>query len=74
MNQATGTIDFTKLTIDERIALIGRIWDSINADSATIPLTLAQQQELDKRLDEYENSPGAGVPWDEVKKNLLSKQ
>ena len=41
--------DFTHLTPKERLDLIGELWDSIEAD--TIPLTAAQEAELDRRLE-----------------------
>jgi putative addiction module component (TIGR02574 family) len=42
------SIDFRHLSARERIDLIGEIWDSIEADA--VPLTAAQEAELDRRL------------------------
>ena len=43
------TFDFSHLTPKERLDLIGELWDSLEAE--TIPLTSAQEAELDRRLE-----------------------
>ena len=73
MEQSTSNPDFAKLSIEQRITLIGEIWDSIGAEAGAFPLTSAQRQELDRRVEEYEKSPDAGVPWEEVKRGLNAR-
>ena len=34
------------------------------------PLTDAQRQELDRRLEAHAQNPGEGIPWDELKKKV----
>ena len=41
-------IDFSHLSPQERLDLIGELWDSLDGDPA--PLTLAQKAEVDRRL------------------------
>jgi putative addiction module component (TIGR02574 family) len=36
-------------------------------------LSEADKEELDRTLAQYEKSPDAGSPWDEVKSRILSK-
>ena len=43
------SVDFRHLSPQERIDLIGEIWDSIEAEA--VPLTPAQTAELDRRLE-----------------------
>ena len=43
------SVDFHHLSPQERIDLIGEIWDSIEAEA--VPLTPAQTAELDRRLE-----------------------
>ena len=43
------SVDFRHLSPQERIDLIGEIWDSIEAEA--VPLTHAQTAELDRRLE-----------------------
>lgn len=62
--------DFANYSIEQKLALIGRIWDSIAEDGAVIPLTDAQQSELKRRIAAHEQSPQSGVSWDELKRQL----
>jgi putative addiction module component (TIGR02574 family) len=69
--------EIRKLGVDERIQLVGDIWDSVTADAAAnaeIPPTEAQRQELDARLADADAHPGAGTPWSEVKARLLPRK
>ena len=61
--------DILKLTVPERLALIGTIWDSIG-DDAELPLTEAQRRELDRRLDRYGVSPPRLSTWEEVRARI----
>lgn len=42
------TIDFSHLSPEERLDLISEIWESLEADH--VPLTPAQEAEIDRRL------------------------
>lgn len=59
-------IDIDSLTPAERLDLLERIWDSLSAAPEAIPLTQAQRQELDRRLDDLEREGPVGIPWDDV--------
>ncbi len=56
-----------RLGVEERLTLVEEIWDSIAADSAAVPLTPEQTQELERRLAAHEANPEDVVPWAEVK-------
>ncbi|MBI2918508.1 MAG: addiction module protein [Chloroflexi bacterium] len=60
------TPDIASLTPDERLKLLERLWDSLAAQSETVPLTDAQRAELDRRLNDLEREGPIGIPWDEV--------
>lgn len=62
-----------KLSVEERVKLIGLIWDSISEFPEAISLNEQQSQELDKRLDNYENNRRGNVSWEEAKKMILNK-
>ena len=51
------------LSLAERILIVEEIWDSVAADQASLPVTNAQQAELDRRLDAYNASPKQGASW-----------
>lgn len=59
-----GAVDITRLTPEEKLVLIGELWDSLS--SSDVPLTKAQRTELDRRLDLLDAEGVAGSPWDEV--------
>lgn len=48
------------LPLDERIRLVEDLWDSIAAEQQALPLTPAQQAELDRRLDAYATDRNQG--------------
>jgi antitoxin ParD1/3/4 len=41
-------------------------------DETQEPLTAAQQQELDRRLDRYEQDPTTGTSWETLRSRLLN--
>ena len=65
--------DVLELSVPERIQLVADIWDSIAAIPHKIPLTPAQREELDRRLEDYHQHPDEGSPWEEVRNRLLNK-
>lgn len=54
------------LPINERIRLVEDLWDSIAADQSALPLTDAQRQELDSRLDAFDADGNPGRPAGEA--------
>ncbi|HEX8149611.1 MAG TPA: addiction module protein [Pyrinomonadaceae bacterium] len=62
--------ELLRLSVAERIQLAEDIWDSIAADPAALPLTDAQRQELDRRLESYAQNPDEGLPWDVLKEKV----
>jgi len=66
------SLGIDRLGVEERLALVEEIWDSIAADSSTIPLTDAQRDELARRYEEDEAHPNDITPWEDVKAATLS--
>lgn len=61
------------LSAEERIDLIGRLWDSLDpASAAPVGETLAT--ELDRREAEADRDPGAGESWPSIKSELEKKR
>lgn len=58
--------DYRSLSVDERLQLVGDIWDSIadeaHATPELLPLSDSQKVELDRRIAEYEADPSTGIP------------
>jgi putative addiction module component (TIGR02574 family) len=63
-------VEISQLSIAERIQLAEDLWDSILNNPEELRLTEAQEQELDRRLEQYQRDPTAGSTWDEVKQRL----
>jgi putative addiction module component (TIGR02574 family) len=63
--------EILKLSVSERIQLVEDNWDSIAAETDTLPLTDAERAELDRRLADAEANPGVGTPWEDLKARLL---
>ena len=63
-------VDIAQLSVAERIQLAEDLWDSISEQQEEFPLSEAQKQELDKRLENYKRNPASGSSWEEVKKRL----
>ena len=66
--------DFSNLTVEERLQLIEDLWDSVADDPQAVPLTEAQVEELDRRLDAYRQDGEPGRPWREVLDELESQR
>ncbi len=64
--------DVLELPVEERLELVGDIWDSIAQAPDALELSEPQRAELDRRLEAYRRDPKAGSPWSEVKARILS--
>jgi putative addiction module component (TIGR02574 family) len=65
--------DFEQLSLAERIQLVQDIWDSIVVTPDQLPVTEAQRQELDRRLDAYRQDPQGGISWQEIKAKVMRR-
>jgi putative addiction module component (TIGR02574 family) len=64
--------EIVRLTPSERLALIAQLWDSLEYEQ--LPLTRAQEAELERRLGSLDSSPDDdrrnGVTWASLKAEL----
>jgi len=68
----TRTLPLDELTAQERIDLIGKLWDSLDA-AAAAPITPALAAELDRREAEADEAPDAGEAWPDIRGELRKK-
>jgi putative addiction module component (TIGR02574 family) len=68
------TEEAKKLSIQERIALVEEIWDSIAEDNGCFELTEPQKQELDRRLESFHANPSQGRTWEDIKRDFLNSK
>jgi putative addiction module component (TIGR02574 family) len=73
MSQTLKSLGIDQLSISERISLAEEIWDSILDESADIPLTEAQKEDLERRLADYRTNPQDGSSWEVVKRRLQER-
>jgi len=68
-------IDYRKLSIAERIQLVEDIWDSIAAEASpeVFQLSSADKAELEARLAKHRTEPNSGIPWEQVRDELLRR-
>lgn len=64
-------IDPSTMTVEERLALIQRLWGSL--DERDVALTAAQQEELQRRLDDMEANPHDDVSWEVVRTRITAQ-
>ena len=60
--------EIVRLSPPERLALIAQLWDSLENDQ--LPLTGAQQAELERRLSSLDQDRQNGVTWAALKAEL----
>jgi putative addiction module component (TIGR02574 family) len=66
-------LNIDALSCAERLQLIEELWESLRQSPGNVPLTLAQREELDRRLDDLERSGTNGIPWEEVLHQIRSR-
>ena len=60
--------EIVRLSPPERLALIAQLWDSLEHEP--LPLTTAQQAELERRLASLDQDRHNGVTWAALKAEL----
>lgn len=68
------TEEAKKLPVAERIALVEEIWDSIAEENGWLELTESQKEELDRRIQSFQENPHAGRTWEEIKAEYLKSK
>lgn len=64
------SLGIERLSVEERLALVEELWDSIASET---PLTDAQRAELDRRLADHEARPDDVVSWEEIKSSITTR-
>jgi putative addiction module component (TIGR02574 family) len=69
MSPTLQQLGIDRLSSEDRLQLIGKIWESLTPiDQLEIPES--HRQELDRRLAAADANPSAGRPWEEVRARL----
>ncbi len=59
-----------ELSISERIQLVQDIWDTVAINNQGIPVTDNQKQELERRLNLFEENPQQVAKWEDIKQKF----
>jgi putative addiction module component (TIGR02574 family) len=62
--------DYSQLSADEKIQLAEDLWDSLAETPDALPLTEAQAEELDRRMEAYRKDGSPGTPWTEALRKI----
>jgi putative addiction module component (TIGR02574 family) len=63
--------ELKNLSPDEKLILVGELWDELAAPPASVPVTPEQIAELDRRMEEYRRDPSQVTTWEAIKKRIL---
>lgn len=69
--QPLSTNEISRLSPEERLALIGQLWDSLQ--DTDVPLLPAQKAELERRIGSLERDRLQAVTWDELRAELAAR-
>jgi putative addiction module component (TIGR02574 family) len=58
--------DILRLSVAERLKIVGEIWDSIASEPEALPLTEAQRKEILQRSEAHKARPQEAIPLDEA--------
>jgi putative addiction module component (TIGR02574 family) len=64
--------DISRLSPEERLALIGQLWDSLH--EAQISLSAAQRSELERRVSTLDRDRGQAVTWEQLQAELARRK
>ncbi len=64
--------ELAQLSPEERLALIGQLWDSLG--DAEVPLPEAQKAELARRLSSYDQDRAQAVMWEQLRAELARRR
>jgi len=72
MSVSLRSLGIDRLSVEERLALVEDLWDSIAGESAATSLTDAQRAEIDRRLADHEANPNDAFHVENTRLRLVS--
>jgi putative addiction module component (TIGR02574 family) len=64
------TLGIDRLNVEERLALVTEIWDSIAASDESLTLSDDLKRTLSRRMTELDEQPDRAMTWEEIKQQL----
>lgn len=72
MSPSIYDLGIDKLSVKDKIRLIGEIWDTLEPDD--VELSEAHWREIEDRIAHADANPGVGYTWEEVKAHLRARR
>jgi putative addiction module component (TIGR02574 family) len=66
--------ELRELTAQEKLILVGEIWDELAANPDVFPPRADHIEILRQRVEEYQRNPADLRAWDEVKQRILNSR
>lgn len=68
--------ELLKLPADERAELAIALWESLSDVDREATMTLSPEEaaEIERRWREHEARPESGIPWEDVRRNLMDER
>lgn len=63
--------EITRLSPQERLALIGELWDSLT--DMELPVSPAQRAEIERRLLRFDEDQSQATSWEQLKTELARR-
>lgn len=70
--QGLNSDELARLSPEERLALIGQLWDSLR--DTEVPLPEAQRAELSQRLSSLDQDRTQSVTWEQLRAELARRR
>lgn len=61
-----------RMSVEDRLALVEEIWDSIANVNGDLPLTPEQKDLLDRRIADLDANPANVLTWEQIKEHVRS--
>ena len=66
-------LEIDRLTVEQKLELIGRLWDSLPNSGEGLPFPDWNRRELKERIADADANPGAMIPWEELRAELRGR-
>jgi putative addiction module component (TIGR02574 family) len=70
MAQSLPELKLGELTVEQRLELIGILWDGIPESVDALAIPDSHREELERRIARADAHPEDGVPWEDVSISL----
>ena len=67
------TLGISSMSVEERLALVHAIWDSIAESTSGVPLSDAQLELVKQRAEKHRGGREPTLSWDEVKRRSVER-